>query len=76
MQLPHGWTTSAPSMGAALAYYTIFSLAPLLLLAIAVAGLVFGEEAARGQVVSQLGRSHRQRRSLGRNSRPAAERQS
>jgi len=45
----------APSMGAALAYYTMFSLAPLLLLVIAVAGLVFGEEAARGQIVSQLG---------------------
>jgi membrane protein len=45
----------APSMGAALAYYTMFSLAPLLLLAIAVAGLVFGQEAARGQIVSQLG---------------------
>jgi hypothetical protein len=41
-------------MGAALAYYTIFSLAPLLLLVIAVAGLVFGVEAARGQIVGQL----------------------
>jgi membrane protein len=44
----------APSMGAALAYYTIFSIAPLLLIAISVAGLVFGVEAARGEVVSQL----------------------
>jgi membrane protein len=42
-------------MGAALAYYTMFSLAPLLLLVIAVAGLVFGQEAARGQIVAQLG---------------------
>jgi membrane protein len=44
----------APSMGAALSYYTLFSLAPLLLIAIALAGLVFGEEAARGQVVGAL----------------------
>jgi hypothetical protein len=36
----------APSMGAALAYYTLFSIAPLLIIAIAVAGLVFGQEAA------------------------------
>jgi membrane protein len=45
----------APSMGAALAYYTLFSLSPLLLLVISVAGLVFGAEAARGQLLSQLG---------------------
>jgi membrane protein len=44
----------APSMGAALAYYTTFSIAPLLLIAISVAGLVFGVEAARGEVVAQL----------------------
>jgi len=44
----------AASMGAALAYYTIFSLAPLLLLVIAVAGLVFGADAAQGHIVSQL----------------------
>ncbi len=44
----------APSMGAALAYYTMFSLAPVLLIAISVAGLVFGEEAARGEIYSQL----------------------
>src|ERR1700704_4704378 len=42
-------------MGAALAYYTLFSLAPLLLLVIAVAGVAFGAEAARGQIVAQLG---------------------
>lgn len=45
----------APSMGAALAYYTIFSLAPLLLIVIAVAGLVFGPDAVRGEIVQQLG---------------------
>jgi membrane protein len=44
----------APSMGAALAYYTAFSLAPLLLIVIAIAGLVFGAEAARGEIFGQL----------------------
>jgi membrane protein len=44
----------APSMGAALAYYTLFSVAPLLLIVISVAGLFFGEEAARGEIMSQL----------------------
>jgi membrane protein len=44
----------APSMGAALAYYTLFSIAPLLIIAIAVAGLVFGEDAARGEIVAQI----------------------
>jgi membrane protein len=44
----------APSMGAALSYYTVFSLAPLLLIAISVAGLVFGRKAAQGAVVDQL----------------------
>lgn len=43
-----------PSMGAALAYYTLFSLTPLLLIVIAVAGLVFGQDAARGEIASQL----------------------
>jgi membrane protein len=44
----------APSMGAALAYYTLFSMAPLLIIVIAVAGLVFGQEAARGEIVAQI----------------------
>jgi membrane protein len=44
----------APTLGAALAYYTVFSLAPLLILAIAIAGLVFGHEAAQGQIFDQL----------------------
>jgi membrane protein len=44
----------AQSMGAALSYYTVFSIAPLLLIAISVAGLVFGQDAARGAVVQQL----------------------
>ncbi len=44
----------APSMGAALSYYTLFSLAPLLLIVIAVAGMVFGQDAARGEILGQL----------------------
>jgi membrane protein len=44
----------APSMGAALSYYTIFSLAPLLLIVISVAGLFFGAEAVRGEIFGQL----------------------
>ena len=44
----------AASMGAALSYYSVFSVAPLLLIVIAVAGLVFGQEAAQGAIVGQL----------------------
>jgi len=44
----------APSMGAALSYYTLFSIAPLLLIVIAIAGLIFGEQAARGEIFGQL----------------------
>jgi membrane protein len=44
----------AASMGAALAYYTIFSIAPLLVIAIAVAGFFFGDDAARGEIFGQL----------------------
>lgn len=44
----------APSMGAALSYYTLFSLAPLLVLVIAIAGLVFGQDAAQGAIIAQL----------------------
>jgi membrane protein len=43
-----------PLWAAALAYYTVFSLAPLLIIAIAIAGSVFGEEAARGEIVQQI----------------------
>ena len=42
------------SSGAAIAYYTTFALAPVLLIVIAVAGLIFGEDAARGAVVDQI----------------------
>ena len=44
----------APSMGAALAYYTLFSITPLLIIAIAVASLVFGHEAAQGEIIGQI----------------------
>ena len=44
----------ASSMGGALAYYTLFSIAPVLIIVIAVAGFFFGEEAARGEIVTQL----------------------
>jgi membrane protein len=44
----------ASRLAAALAYYTVFSLPPLLILVIAVAGTFLGEEAARGEVVTQL----------------------
>lgn len=46
---------NAWSRGASIAYFTLFSVAPTLLVVIAVAGLVFGHEAAQGAVVSQLG---------------------
>jgi membrane protein len=45
---------NVPRMGAALAYYTIFSLAPLLIIAISVAGLVFGMQAAKGEITGQI----------------------
>ncbi len=44
----------AASMGAALAYYTLFSLAPLLLIVIAIAGLAFSGDAARARVVAEI----------------------
>ena len=44
----------APRLGAALAYYTIFSLAPLLVIVLAVAGFLFGKQAAEGQVKGQI----------------------
>jgi membrane protein len=50
-----GWIDdSAPSMGAALAFYTLFTLAPLLVLVIAVAGLVIGHDAARQLLLEQV----------------------
>lgn len=48
------WDDDALRLGASLAYYTLFALAPILLVATAVAGIVFGAEAVRGEIVGQL----------------------
>lgn len=45
-----------PRLGAALAYYTIFSIGPLLLICVAMAGLFLGQEAAQGQVSAEMGK--------------------
>ena len=45
---------NAPRLGAALAYYTILSLAPLLVLVVSIGGLIFGRKAAEGQLVWQF----------------------
>jgi membrane protein len=44
----------APRLSAALAFYTALSLAPILVVVIAVAGFVFGQQAAQGQIVWQI----------------------
>jgi membrane protein len=49
------WEDRALSMGAAIAYYAIFSLAPVLLIVIAIGGMVFGSDAARDAVLAQFG---------------------
>ena len=50
-----GWIDdAAPSMGAALAFYTLFSLAPLLLVVIALAGPIVGRDAAQDAVIAQI----------------------
>jgi membrane protein len=45
---------NAPRLGASLAYYTVFSIAPLLLIAVAIAGEIYGERAARGELYTQI----------------------
>jgi membrane protein len=51
-----GWyNDNVPRMGASLSYYTLFSFAPILVIVIAIAGAVFGEQAVRGQIAQQLG---------------------
>lgn len=45
---------NAARMGAAVAFYTVFSIAPLLIIVIAVAGFVWGEDAIRGEIIRQL----------------------
>lgn len=49
------WTEdNAARLGAALAYYALFSIAPVLIIAVAIAGLVFGQAAAEGQIVEAM----------------------
>ena len=45
---------SCPTMGAAIVYYTVFSLAPMLVMVIAIAGLAFGQKAAEGALFDEL----------------------
>lgn len=45
---------NASLLASSLAYYTIFSLAPLVILVIAIVGAIFGEEAAKGEIVAQI----------------------
>jgi membrane protein len=48
------FSDNAPRLGAALAFYTLFSLAPVLIVAVSVAGFVFGDKAAQGEIVRQF----------------------
>lgn len=52
--IDHWLDDYAPSMGAALAYYTMFSIAPLLLIVISVTGLIIGEDTAREAILTQI----------------------
>ncbi|MBV9744843.1 MAG: YihY/virulence factor BrkB family protein [Acidobacteriia bacterium] len=54
-QTASNWSDlNAPHLGAALSFYTMFSMAPLLVICISIAGLVFGREAAQGQILWQI----------------------
>ncbi len=48
------WADEAPRLAAAVAFYTVFSLAPLVIIAVAIAGAIFGDAAAQGQIVSHM----------------------
>jgi len=48
------WDDNVPRLGASLAFYTLFAIAPVLLVAIAMAGAVYGGDAVRGQIVGQI----------------------
>src|SRR5688500_16280691 len=48
------WDDDVPRLGASLAYYTLFAIAPILIVATAVAGMAFGAEAVRGEIIDQL----------------------
>jgi membrane protein len=50
-----GWSKdNVPRLGASLAYYTLFAVSPILVIAIAIAGSVFGPDAVRGQIVTEI----------------------
>jgi membrane protein len=56
-QTVYSWLDDrAPTMGAAIAFYAMFSLAPMLVIVVGVAGLVFGREAAEGALFGDLAR--------------------
>ncbi len=46
---------NAPRLAAALAYYTLLSIAPLIVFAVSAVGLLYGDEAARGQIANEIG---------------------
>ncbi len=48
------WNDNVQRLGASVAYYTLFAIAPILLVAIAVAGTLFGADAVRGEIVGQI----------------------
>jgi membrane protein len=48
------WNDNVPRLGASLSYYTLFAMAPILVVAIAIAGFFFGAEAVRGQIVGEI----------------------
>jgi membrane protein len=50
-----GWSKdNVPRLGASLAYYTLFAISPIVIIAVSIAGLVFGPDAVRGELVSQM----------------------
>ncbi|HLK67491.1 MAG TPA: YihY/virulence factor BrkB family protein [Bryobacteraceae bacterium] len=55
-QTVSSWSSiNAPRLGASLAFYTMLSMAPLLVFSIGIAGLIFGRDAAQGRIVAQVG---------------------
>lgn len=55
LEAVNGWSRDdVPRLGASLAYYTLFSLAPILLIAVTIAGVFFGPEVVRGQLVNEM----------------------
>ena len=49
------WNDNVPRLGASLAYYTLFAMAPILIVAITIAGVFFGAEAVQREVTGQIG---------------------